>query len=187
MVNLYDFDYTVYEGDCSLDFYRFCVYRQPSLIRFLPLQALGALRFLLGLESRTTFKQQFFSYLRGVSSIDATIEAFWREYDGRIKQCYAQGDHSKDIIISASPRFLLSPIAKRLKVKGLIATDINSYSGEITGENCYGDEKVRRFRELYKNEIVGSCYSDSLSDAPMLRLAKKAYIVRGDKITRVHL
>ena len=33
-VNVYDFDHTVYAGDSSVEFYLFCVKKQPDILRF---------------------------------------------------------------------------------------------------------------------------------------------------------
>ena len=81
------------------------------------------------------------------------------------------------MIISASPAFLLEPITRELGV-ALIATPMDSRSGQIRGENCHDEEKVRRFYEKYPDAEIDAFYSDSLSDAPMARLAKTAYLVK---------
>ena len=35
-MNVYDFDKTIYDGDASLDFWKFSVKRKPSLALYLP-------------------------------------------------------------------------------------------------------------------------------------------------------
>ena len=34
----YDFDKTIYDGDCFIDFYKYCLYRRIYLIFFIPIQ-----------------------------------------------------------------------------------------------------------------------------------------------------
>ncbi|HCW56338.1 MAG TPA: haloacid dehalogenase-like hydrolase, partial [Erysipelotrichaceae bacterium] len=47
--------------------------------------------------------------------------------------------------------------------------------------NCHGEEKVRRYREVYGDAPIDSFYSDSRSDAPLAGLAAHAYLVHGDE------
>ena len=56
-------------------------------------------------------------------------------------------------------------------------------TGKITGENCRGGEKPLRFRAEYPEAVVEAFYSDSTADAPMAALAKKAWLVKGDKLS----
>ena len=85
-------------------------------------------------------------------------------------------------MISASPYFLLRPICDELGIKHLIASDVDVKTGLYTGENCHGDEKVRLFKEKYGGEI-DEFYSDSHNDDPLARLSKKAFMVKGSKLT----
>ena len=59
---------------------------------------------------------------------------------------------------------------------------MNPETGRIAGRNCHGAEKVVRFHQEMGDAQVDEFYSDSLSDAPMARLAKKAYLVKGEKL-----
>ena len=58
-----------------------------------------------------------------------------------------------DLIISASPEFLLKPICGILGIKHLIASKVSPVDGKYTGKNCHGKEKVRRFKQLYNEKI----------------------------------
>ena len=84
-----------------------------------------------------------------------------------------------DVIISASPEFLLKPICIRLGISNLMASVVDKRTGMYLGINCHGEEKVRRFYKKFNQEI-DEFYSDSFSDAPLANIAKKAYLVDGD-------
>ena len=71
---------------------------------------------------------------------------------------------------------------KRLHINNLIATKLDINTGNIIGKFCCKDEKVNRFKQIYKNIIPDTFYSDSDSDIYMAKYAKKAYKVIGDKI-----
>jgi phosphoserine phosphatase len=183
--DIYDFDHTIYDGDCSLDFYKFCLRKNPSLIRFLPVQILHLLCFKLKLESRTAFKAHFFGFLCRVSDINQTLDVFWDKHYIKIKKWYIHTDHTRDIIISASPEFLLLPAATKLGVLKLIATRMDARSGIITGKNCRGEEKVARLRAAMGNIQIGKVYTDHKSDKPLLDLAQRRYIVKKNHITEL--
>ena len=56
-------------------------------------------------------------------------------------------------------------------------------TGKIIGENCYGEEKVKRFYEAgYNKDSIDEFYSDSLSDSPLADISKTAYIVIKEKL-----
>ena len=110
------------------------------------------------------------------------VKDFWKEYIGNIKPFYLEQKKDDDVIISASPEFLLKPVCERLKIKNLIASKVNMQSGKYTGVNCHGKEKVKRFYEAFPNGKIDSFYSDSYSDSPLAEIADKAFMVDGDKI-----
>lgn len=179
-MNVYDFDKTIYAGDSTLDFFRYCLSRHPALTIYGHRQIWAGLLHMAGKISTTEFKERFFSFLPGVPTLDVQVEEFWDLRQKKIKVWYLNQKRSDDVVISASPSFLLSPICKRLKIAPPIATEMNPLSGRITGANCKGEEKVRRFLERYPSTEIQAFYSDSITDSPLAALAKEAFLVRGD-------
>ncbi|MGF6693553.1 HAD superfamily hydrolase (TIGR01490 family) [Metapseudomonas resinovorans] len=86
----------------------------------------------------------------------------------------AAGD--KLLIITATNRFVTAPIAQRLGVETLLATECEMAEGRYTGRTtdapCFREGKVTRLaRWLTENRLNldDSCfYSDSLNDLPLL-------------------
>ena len=72
-----------------------------------------------------------------------------------------------------------------LNIKYWAATNYDTKSGKIYGENCYGEEKVIEFSKMFELKKLDTFYSDSLSDLPIMKKAKKAYLVNGDEITEI--
>lgn len=179
-MNAYDFDNTIYNGDSSIDFYLYCLLRHPKIFVRLPKQIVGAIKYLFGNCSKTEFKQDFFAFLDKLDDVDADVEGFWDRNLKKIKAFYIEKKCDTDVVISASPRFLLEPVCNFMGVR-LIATEMNKKTGVISGENCSGKEKVRRFILIYSNRI-DEFYSDSYSDAPMTFIAKKSFMVYGNNI-----
>lgn len=183
-VNLYDFDKTIYDGDSSVNFYKYCLRKKPIIIIYSINFIIYYLLYKLNISTKEKAKEKLFKFVTKFSNVDNIIEEFWSININKIKDFYKDKDHSNDIIISASPEFLLKPICDKLKVKDLIASPIDKNTCLYHGKNCYGEEKVRRLKSKYKDIEVIEAYSDSLSDLPMLKLATNKYIVKKNKIIK---
>ena len=59
---------------------------------------------------------------------------------------------------------------------------MDKHTGETEGENCHGEEKVRRLHEAFPEVEIAEFYSDSQSDAPLARIADKAFLVKGQDL-----
>lgn len=177
-VNIYDFDHTIYYGDASFHFIAYCLRHNPRLWKYLPGQALILVRYTLGSVQRKQVKQVAFAFLRDIKDVDTVVNAFWVKHRRNIMPWYLSQHQDSDIIISASPEFLLAPIAKELGVRTLIATRMDKHTGKIEGENCRGIEKLRRLKAHNEAIAINEFYSDSLSDMPLLELAQKPYLVK---------
>ena len=182
-MNAYDFDQCIYQGDSTIDFFRFCLRRQPALLRYFFCQLWGLALFALGFIQKTAFKQRFFCFLQGVKDIDGTVDAFWQIHAQKIGDWYLARKTQDDLILSASPTFLLQPCCMHLGVKHLIASRVDPATGRFTGENCYGAEKPKRLLADLGLDAVDVFYSDSLSDLPMSQIATESFIVRKGQIT----
>lgn len=180
-MNVYDFDNTIYKGDSTADFYLFSLRKHPSIIKFLPSLIQAYSRFYLFKKgTKTEMKEVMYRFLTKIEP-EKDIKAFWDSHEKNIKSWYLKQKKADDIIISASPEFLLEPICERLGIKNLTASRVNARTGKYSGINCHGAEKVRLFKKLYEGEI-DEFYSDSLSDSPIAEISKKAFMVKGNKI-----
>lgn len=185
-MNAYDFDGTIYDGDGTLDFYFFSLKRNRKLLLCIPKQLIGWLRFKIKLDEKTVFKEKFYIFLNYIEDIENEVQDFWKINDKKIKEWYKDEHQVDDIILSASPEFLLKPICLQLEIKNLIASKVDPKTGKYKGKNCYGKEKVERLKKEYGNVEVAKFYTDSIkSDLPMVKYAKRAYLVKKSKILSV--
>ncbi len=179
-MNIYDFDDTIYDGDSSIDFFKFCLERNKKNYARLLMIGCCYLLYMFKFITKEQLKSKFFGIVSNFEDIDKEVDIFWEKNEIKIKEFYLEKRKSTDIIISASPDFLLVPIASKLGFN-LIATKVDKKTGVLLGHNCYGKEKVKRLSEMG----ISSCdkfYSDSLSDYPVSQLADKAFIVKRDEI-----
>lgn len=181
-MNIYDFDKTVYESDSTKDFYFYCLKKYPKILLSVFGMMWAFMLYILGVRTKTQFKEKMYRFLKYIPDIDKTIDSFWNIYIKKMKTWYLERKRDDDIIISASPEFLLIPLCKRIGIEYLIASRVDKKTGKYTGENCWGKEKVTRLYEKYPDAVCDEFYSDSLSDEPLARLAKKAMIIRGTEL-----
>ncbi len=185
MHNLYDFDKTIYDGDSSVDFFLYTLTKKWSIVKYIPKDLFVIFKYKTKKISKEEMKETFFSFLKEIDDIDTHVKLFWDKHKRKIKKWYLLNNHSKDIIITASPDFLIKPIGQYLNIQEVIATKIDKKTGRFITNNCYGKEKVKRLFEKYPSIKIDNAYSDSLSDMPMLKLAKNKYLVRKNKIKKL--
>ncbi|MEA4897668.1 MAG: haloacid dehalogenase-like hydrolase [Eubacteriales bacterium] len=182
MINVYDFDRTIFDGDATARFLRYAIARHPSLAAALPRVGRAFLLYAVRRLSKTEAKQALYRAILPRIDAQALLGAFWRTNMGRVKRWYLDRRAEGDVVISASPEFLLEPACRSLGIATLIASRVDARTGDYTGENCHGEEKVRRYLDEHAVRPF-AFYSDSLSDAPMARLAERAYLVKGKRVS----
>ncbi len=98
------------------------------------------------------------------------------------------------VIITATNRFITEPIAERLGVEHLLATEIEMRDGRYTGRGegtpCFREGKVVRLHEWLERQqqdlAVSWFYSDSHNDLPLLRAVRTPVAVDPDARLREH-
>ena len=180
-MNVYDFDNTILRGDSSARFFAWCLRHCPRMWLDIPAQAANSLLFLTRLRPKQAFKQRMFGFLQLID-VDAALEGFWRDNLPRVKDWYRAAHRPDDVVISASPAFLIRPACEALGISEVMGSPVDRHTGRFSGPNCHGAEKVRRFREVFPDGVIDNFYSDSHSDDPLAALAKHAWLVKGEKI-----
>lgn len=182
-MNVYDFDKTIYDGDSTADFYIFSLKRHKKILLLAPSLLCAFVKFyVFKIGTKTHFKEKMYRFLEYCDT-DRDISDFWKKSICKIKPFYINQQKPDDVIISASPRFLLEPVCKSLGIKHLIASEVDKKTGRYSGVNCHGEEKVRRYRNVFKDAEIDEFYSDSYSDTPLAKISKKAFIVKGNRIS----
>jgi phosphoserine phosphatase len=131
--------------------------------------------------SKEKMKGTFFSFIK-ITPLNILVNEFWEKNSTKIQDWYLNQRNDDDVIISASPEFLLAPLICNTLGIRLIVSKINAVSGKYTGKNCYGDEKARQFKSVFDNEAIDEFYSDSCHDAPMVKIAGRAFLVKRNHI-----
>ena len=83
------------------------------------------------------------------------------------------------VIVTASPEITVAPFARRLGAENLLGTHMafdaaDRVTGAFTGPNCRGEEKMRRLRAAYGDDVrVLAAYGDTSGDTEMLAAAEE--------------
>jgi len=96
------------------------------------------------------------------------------------------------VIITATNRFVTAPIAERLQVSHLLATEVERVDGVYTGRSCgipcFQDGKVTRLEQWLQSHDTGLedswFYSDSHNDLPLLERVTHPVAVDPDDVLR---
>ena len=185
MINVYDFDGTIYDGDSSIDFYLYCINRKPNLIKYMPKFITATILYKLRIKEKEYMKEAFFSIVKGIDDIESYIKDFWTIKNKKIKSWYIKQKKDTDIIISASPEFLINYIGNKLGVSEVIATKVNIKTGKLESKNCCSYEKIKRYEQKHSENNVKAFYTDDpKTDMPMLNYAETGYIVNKNTVRR---
>ncbi|NLH62722.1 MAG: haloacid dehalogenase-like hydrolase [Erysipelotrichaceae bacterium] len=180
-MNIYDWDNTIYQGDSTADFVLWLYVHRPLTMLSIFRTAGCGILYGLHLMEKLTFKQNLYHMFVYVKDIDRTADDFVDSHMDHVKDWYLQQQKKDDMVISASPEFMIRRFCAKLGIVNILASQVDPKTGRYTGVNCHGKEKVRRLQKIEKNADIDEFYSDSMSDAPLAALAKKAYLVKGDQ------
>lgn len=187
-MNVYDFDNTIYDGESVIDFFLYYCKKDKSLLRYIPSVFVALFKYKRG---KITIEQALSKYGKAVTDYYAThndipeeMKIFWDCHMHKIKPFYSDIHSNDDLIISGSPEFSLEIICKRLGIKRYIGSLINTKTGKID-RLCIRENKVKAFFEEYPDTKIENFYTDSVNDLPLIEISENAYLVRGNKITKI--
>lgn len=182
---IFDFDGTLTHDDTFFSFAKMTSGKGTvlkALVRSLP----SILKWKLGKITNSEAKEKLFANLyKGLdkntllNSSKRFIPKYREETVKELQKHLTSGD---DVwIVSASLDLWLFSVAERLGVKVLCTNTEVDKDGKLTGKfstpNCYGEEKVRRFREIYPDlenrHIIAYGDNPGGGDAALRRLANR--------------
>lgn len=193
---IFDVDYTLTKRETLAEFYMFMLKKSPSLMVHAPRSIFSAILYALGIYDSKKAKENFIAFIDGIEeeNMKQLVEEFYEKRLSKIlyndaintmKKLKAEG--CKIYLISASAEFYLNELYKIKEVDKVIGTRFTRKDGKynriISGENCKGEEKVRRLMEVLKEEKIEVDYensymfSDSLADLPLFNLVGNPYLI----------
>lgn len=189
-VAAFDFDGTLTTGD-SLGPFLLHGLGVAGFAAVLASQAVPLAAFVLGLRSNEHAKARLLRAALAGRTVDELqrwsqhLLSHWLPQHTRasalerLRAHQARGDAC--VLVSASPDIYLEAVARHWGFDALLCTQLaiqdQRLTGELTGRNCHGPEKVRRLLAWRKNTLGDPAtwtlhaYGDSLGDKDMLALA----------------
>ena len=175
-MNVYDFDGTIFKSNSCVGFAIWCMARHPKLcFTFLPGMVKAAIQYKTGKIPEYKMLRKLFGFLKMIDDFDYQIERYWNRHESGIAEWYLAQKREDDLIISASPDCIISPIAKRLGVN-FVATEYDREYDVFLNNLMYAKEKAKYIFD-HGFPMIDCFYSDSLSDTPLALCANKAYLV----------
>ena len=187
-MKVFDFDNTLYDGECSLDFFLYCLKKKKSLIKYLPTVTSKALKYKTGIVPESEVYEFVNSMLKiffdNCENLDRLVQDFWKTHRRKLKDFMLKKISPEDAIISASPRFLLDGVADRLNTQHILCTEIDMESQTLSFL-CYSQNKVHAFTEAFGDTPIEVFYTDNMNDMPLIQRAEHAVLVKGSTLTPI--
>ena len=195
----FDIDKTIINGDSMILLIKYTVRKHPLALLKLPRVFKDVILYRLKLISLKEAKETMFFTLNYLNKKD--LQDFYenvllkRMYKDGLKEVREKKSKGyKVVLVSASPECYIKYFNTIEEVDFVIGTILeetkDNYINEIVGENCKGEEKVRRINKfLEENKITidyenSFAYSDSLADIPMMNLVKNKAFINFNKRSR---
>ena len=193
---IFDIDYTITKKETLMELFKYVIKNDKRNIRFLPRAIYCGSMYALRIYDERKVKEGFLKFIDGIKEQDLAklVKRFYDEklktivYEDALKMMKKLKNEGYYIyLISASPEFYINEFYNINEVDKIIGTKFNFRDGIFTrkmdGYNCKGKEKVRRLKEVLKDEKIevdfkeSYMFSDSLSDKPLLDLVGKPYLI----------
>ena len=180
-VKVFDFDNTIYKGESSVDFSFYMIRHNRKILRYVPTILFSLAGYKLCLLSRQQLESIINDFIAGVledtAFLSAFVKSFWEKHACKLNENILRLIAPEDVIISASPVFLIRGIGEKLNTEKIIGTDVDFERKKIIWFN-FGDNKVKRYRELYGNCGIDAFYTDSYNDKDMMDISGEVYIMK---------
>lgn len=183
-----------------MELFKYVIKKDKKNLRFLPRAIYCGIMYAIGLYDERKVKETFLRFIDGIKEEELAelVKEFYDErlknilYDDALKMMKKLKNEGYDIyLISASPEFYVNEFYNIKEVDKVIGTKFGFENGtfvrKMVGNNCKGEEKVRRLKEVLKDEKIevdfkeSYMFSDSLSDKPLLDLVGKPYLINYKK------
>lgn len=188
-IAFFDFDGTLTKKDTLLEFIKF----HKGRFRFYMGMALNSpwlIAFKAKIISNQTAKERVLTHFFGKYPLAEFRQACLRFSKEALPQLIRpkalteieklQALGAAIVVVSASPENWIQPwteemglrlLASRLEIKD------DRLTGKIMGNNCHGEEKLSRIKEIYDLSAYTEIYAygDSSGDKPMLRAANRSF------------
>ena len=197
---IFDIDYTITRKETFMEFFKYLVSKDIKNIKFLPRALYSGLMYGIKVYDEKRVKECFLKFIENIDEAELAklTKSFYDEKISKIlykdavdmiKKLKKEG--YMVVLISASPEFYVKEFYAIKEVDLIIGTKFTFEGGKfirkMDGNNCKGEEKVRRLNKVLKEKNIkvdfknSYMFSDSLSDKPLLDLVGNPYLINYKK------
>ena len=197
---IFDIDYTITRKETLMEFFKYIVSKDIKNIKFLPRALYSGLMYGVKVYDEKKVKECFLKFIENIDETELAklTKSFYderlstilyKDAVNMIKKLKNEG--YMVVLISASPEFYVKEFYAIEEVDLIIGTKFTFEGGKfirkMSGNNCKGEEKVRRLNEVLKEKNIKVDFknsymlSDSLSDKPLLDLVGNPYLINYKK------
>jgi len=184
-IKVFDFDNTIYRGESSIDFALYMLRYNKRILLFLPDLLWNLISYKLCIVSREKLERRINDAIKVIvrdrEELLRLSHSFWLRNSHKLDEHILRLIDEEDLIITAGPFFLIDAIKHRLNTRNLICSEVDWERREVSYFN-FGDNKVKRYRELCGEKKIDRFYTDSFNDKAMMDIAERVFIVRNGNI-----
>ena len=188
IMKVFDFDSTIYRGESPVDFTFYMIRHNRKIIRYVPtiLFCLAGYKMhLIRKEKLESLSNEFIeNVLDDPDSLSECVSQFWATHAHKLNRDIVSLIDPGDVIITASPSFLINGVSEMLNTKHILGTEIDLKEKKLVWYN-FGDNKVDRYRSIYGYRRIDAFYTDSFYDEYLMGISREVYIVRHGNVHRL--
>lgn len=162
---IFDIDYTITRKETLMEFFKYIVSKDIKNIKFLPRALYSGLMYGVKVYDEKRVKECFLKFIENIDEAELAklTKSFYDERISKIlykdavdmiKKLKSEG--YMVVLISASPEFYVKEFYAIKEVDLIIGTKFTFDSGKfirkMDGNNCKGEEKVKRLNEVLKEK-----------------------------------
>ena len=188
VLQVFDFDNTLYRGESAVDFALFLIRRRKRIILWLPKIFWNLLRYKLCMIREDSMEAQLDRFMQRClppeKELTHLVGQFWKKNLHRLNKQMLRRIRPGDAVISAGPDFLLRPIRAHLCGAALICSKVDLRQMRVAYLN-FSSRKAQRYRAVFGNAPVSAFYTDSYFDRAMMQLSERVYLVKKGRARRI--
>lgn len=171
---IFDIDYTITRKETLMEFFKYLVSKDIKNIKFLPRALYSGLMYSIKVYDERRVKECFLKFIDNIDEKDLAklTKSF---YDERLSSILykdavdmikkLKNEGYMVILISASPEFYIKEFYAIKEVDLIIGTKFAFEGGKFVrkmdGNNCKGEEKVKRLNEVLKEKNIKADFKKS--------------------------
>ena len=187
-IKVFDFDNTLYHGESSIDMAFHMINNNRKILLYVPSILINLAKYKLCLVDKEKAEQSINDFLKFAISdkreVDEIVKSFWEKNSCKLDQNMIKRIGKDDLIMTAGPDILINGVRDKLNTENIISSIIDTDKREMVYFN-FGENKAKRYKELYGDTPIESFYTDSFNDRSMMKLAQKVYIVEKGKLKKL--